>query len=60
MIPARGSIHKGKGRPPLEGRRRTMIAFDDDQFEEIRQRAIKEQTSFAAQVRCLVEWGLEA
>ena len=60
MIPAKGSTHKGKGRPQLNGRRRTMIAFDDDQFEEIRQRAVWGKTSFAEQVRILVEWGLEA
>ena len=59
MIPAKGSTHKGKGRPQLKGRRRTMIAFNDDQFEEIRQRAVKEKTSFAEQVRLLCEWGIE-
>ncbi len=60
MIPARGSTHKGKGRPPLKGRRRSMITFDDDQFEEIRQRAIKDGISFTKMVTLLCEWGQEA
>ncbi|KKN17941.1 hypothetical protein LCGC14_0960870 [marine sediment metagenome] len=36
------------------------VRFDPETFEEIRRRAIKEGTSFAEQVRILVEWGLEA
>jgi hypothetical protein len=34
--------------------------FDPETFEAIRTRAVREQTSFAEQVRTLVEWGLEA
>ena len=34
--------------------------FDPQTFAEIRARAVRAQTSFAEQVRLLVEWGLEA
>ena len=34
------------------------IYFDDETFEQIRARALKEDTSIGAQVRLLVEWGL--
>ena len=60
MKPAIGSTRRGKGEGQLKGKRRTVIAFDEDQFAEIRQRAVKQQTSFAEQVRLLCEWGLEA
>ena len=47
----------------VQGRKRAAhsiwIAFDDEMFAEIRQRATEMQTSFAEQVRCLVERGLE-
>jgi hypothetical protein len=36
------------------------IRFDDLTFETIRERAKTEKTSFAEQVRTLVEWGLES
>jgi hypothetical protein len=39
--------------------RRIMVAFDEQTFQEIRMLAIERQTSFAEQVRLLVEWGLE-
>ena len=60
MIPAKGSTHRGKGRPPLKGKRRSMITFDDDQHEEIRQRAIEDGISFTKMATLLIEWGLEA
>lgn len=41
-------------------KRHIAIAFDVDVFNEIRSRAQKEGTSFAEQVRLLVEWGLES
>lgn len=41
-------------------KRKAGVFFDEDQFAEIRQRAVKEKTSFSYQVRLLVEWGLEA
>lgn len=40
------------------GKRGTVVYFDEETFEEIRQRAEKQQTSFGEQVRLLVEWGL--
>ena len=39
--------------------RRCMVAFDDETFEEIRRLAIDSNTTFAKQVRQLVEVGLE-
>ena len=50
--PATGVRHKRK--------RRAVVIFDEDQFAEIRQRAVQEKTSFSEQVRVLCEWGLEA
>lgn len=40
------------------GMMRTVVAFDPETHESIRSRAIKEGTSFAEQVRVLIEWGL--
>lgn len=40
--------------------RRIMVAFDEETFSQIRDRALKAQTSFAEQVRLLATWGLEA
>lgn len=48
---ARGHIHKGRSR--------VVIAFDDEMFTKVQKLAQCEGTSFAEQVRCLVEWGLE-
>lgn len=58
------SIRKRKepGHGSLRGQasgRRIVCIFPDDTFEEIRAIAIEEGTSFAEQVRTLVEWGLE-
>lgn len=39
--------------------KRIVVSFDDETFEVIRQRAATHRTSFAEQVRQLVEWGLE-
>ncbi|MCG8506197.1 MAG: hypothetical protein MI755_16455 [Sphingomonadales bacterium] len=36
-----------------------VVAFDEETFDAIRQRAISEGTSFGEQVRTLVEWGLD-
>lgn len=38
--------------------RRSVVAFDDETFEQIRQFAINNKTSFAGAVRLLVEFGL--
>jgi hypothetical protein len=40
--------------------KRVVCAFDDETFDQVRARAVRDQTSFAEQVRQLVEWGLEA
>lgn len=57
--PAQGS--RRRGRTGKLGRRlRCCVAFDSDQFEEIREQAVEDRTSFAEQVRLLVEWGLES
>jgi hypothetical protein len=45
----------GRSDPP-----QISIRFDDLTFETIRDRARTANTSFAEQVRLLVEWGLEA
>lgn len=49
--PSRGVLHRC--------RLVTCCSFDPDTHAEIRARAIRERTSFAEQVRLLVEWGLE-
>lgn len=50
----------GLGCIKTEGSRRIACQFDDETFEAIRRRAVKSGTSFAEQVRLLVEWGLIA
>lgn len=58
-----------KHKPPASGhkeptRNRSMTKvvclLDDDTFAEVRGRAIRQKTSFAEQLRQLVEWGLMA
>jgi hypothetical protein len=39
---------------------RINCLFDPDTFEELKQRAYKEKTSMAEQIRLMVEWGLES
>ena len=41
-------------------RRQVVIKMDADQFEAVRQLAVKEKCSMAHQLRLLIEWGLEA
>lgn len=36
-----------------------VVRFDRETFDQIRGRAVAQHTSFAEQVRQLVEWGLE-
>jgi hypothetical protein len=43
-----------------KGMLKVVCAFDPETFEQIRNRAIKEGTSFAEQVRTLVEWGIDS
>lgn len=38
---------------------RVVVSFDEETFDQIRSRAIAQQSSFAEQVRLLVEFGLE-
>lgn len=45
---------------PHRTQQRCVVGFDPETFQVIRDRAIREKTSFAEQVRLLVEWGLEA
>lgn len=41
------------------GERQVVCAFDDETFAEIRALAVKAKISFRAQVRLLVEFGIE-
>lgn len=58
-LPGAGTTRRGNGRKPGV-LRRIMVAFDDETFDRLRQMAARDQSSFAEQVRLLVEWGLEA
>jgi hypothetical protein len=49
----------GRGTHKRNGRMIT-VQFDHDTFNQLRNRAIAEKTSFSEQVRLLVEWGLES
>jgi len=53
--PARGATS-----PAYPNVKQILVRLDDETFEQVRQRAIAENTSFNEQVRQLVEWGLEA
>jgi len=59
MKVARGSTRRGASGEEYKCMRRCMVAFDDETFEEIRRLAIDSNTTFAKQVRQLVEVGLE-
>lgn len=50
----------GEGFSQATGLLRIVCSFDEETFQQIRARAVKQETSFAEQVRQLVEWGLEA
>lgn len=54
----RRAVGTGIKRPA--GRRGIIVEFDEGTFEHIRRRALNQTTSFAEQVRMLVEWGLES
>lgn len=53
-------------RPPAvgvaksDGTKGCVVHFPNETFDQIRERAIREKTSFGEQVRTLVEWGLES
>ena len=57
--PGVGCVKRGGTRVDRE-MPRIVVAFPAETFEEVRARAVKHNTSFAEQVRLLVEWGLEA
>lgn len=59
-VPGKGSNRGGgpDGKHPYLGFRRIVVAFDEETFAQVRKRAVSEKTSFAEQVRTLVEWGL--
>lgn len=59
MKPGKGSTSRGDGKNHGD-LRRIVVAFPTETFDEIRERAVREQTSFAEQVRMLTEWGLES
>lgn len=50
----------GAGVARKTGRRGIVVEFDVDTFAQVRERALANDTSFAEQVRTLVEWGLES
>ena len=56
---AMSKVARGVPDPRQPSRLQIVVAFDPDTFAEIRERAIRGQTSFAEQVRMLVDWGLE-
>ncbi len=51
--------HVAKGAIRNSGLITSTIHLDPEVFAEVRERAIREGTSFGEQVRLLVEWGLE-
>lgn len=56
-------VASGPGRGVQRGAdtmKRIVVSFDTDTFDELHRRARRDGTSFAEQVRQLVEWGLEA
>lgn len=53
-------VAKGVKDPRFPEHTQIVVRFDDETFEQIRQRAIANNTFFSEQVRLLVEWGLEA
>lgn len=53
------AIAKGSVRSNALLAKRIVIAFDDETFDEIAERALTHKRSFAAEVRDLVEIGLE-
>lgn len=48
----------GSARAAGNGMRRIVVSFDDETFDQVRQRAAKSGVSFGSAVRELVEFGL--
>jgi len=42
------------------GKKALVVKIDVDQFDEIRNRAISENTSMAEQIRNLLQWGMDS
>ena len=60
-MPARKNRRKAKGTMDPRGiRAKISIAFDEPIFDRINRLAAHHNTSFAQQVRALVEWGFWA
>jgi hypothetical protein len=59
-IARRGEPAVGVINPKRPNLTQTVIGFDHETFATVRALAVKNGTSFAEQVRLLVEWGLEA
>lgn len=53
-------VARGSKDPRFPDHTQIVVRFDDETFAQIRDRAIREGTSFGEQIRMLVEWGLEA
>lgn len=53
-------VARGTRDPRFPDHLQTVIRLEDELFEEIRERAITQETSFCEQVRILCEWGLES
>lgn len=54
------TVAKGCIDPTRPGQLKFQMYLDEETFSQVRGRAIKNNTSFAEEVRTLVEWGLEA
>lgn len=52
--------HKAARGFARKDRRRIVVDFDQDTFDEVSRMAVKNKISFGEAVRQLVEWGLEA
>lgn len=53
-------VARGSKDPRFPEHTQIVVRLDDETFAQIRERAVREGTSFGEQVRTLVEWGLEA
>jgi hypothetical protein len=57
--PKQVRVGVGNRRSPDDSTVRMLIGFDEETFNEIRERAVQNNTAFAAEVRLLVEFGLD-
>lgn len=57
----RGQNKKGPGRGHLRGQHiRFVLQFDLEMFEEVRAKALRDETTTAEAIRTLIQWGLMA